>query len=183
MSYGTSAAQTAAAAEAGYIPQPGHEVRVRRYQVPCPELPGVAERKMIAEHAGTVGKVRKVPGGVLFQLVGFGHDICTADQFSGQDPEHGCSWSLHTEVVPLAETDAHDRAQLAARAQQAENERARAAELWERSRDAEAVARQRLIGAQERLEAAMRKAASAGAVPAPRTLDTPRHDEETHRDA
>lgn len=169
-------------AAAGYIPAPGHQVRVRRYQVPCPELPGVAERKMIAEHTGTVGKVREVPGGVLFQLAGFGHDICTSDQFSGQDPEHGCSWSLHTEVVPLAETCSHDRAQLAARVQQAENERARAAESWERSRDAEAVARQRLIGAQERLEAAMRKAASAGAVPAPRAW-TPGPDEETHHNA
>jgi hypothetical protein len=141
-----------------YTPEPGDQVRVRRYQVPTPELPGTAEREMIVEYTGTVGEVRKRADGVLFQLAGFGHDIFTGYQFSGQDPEHGCSWSLHTEVVPLADVAAHDQAQHAARVAAGEAEVARALALYERARDAVPAARQRLKGAQERLEAILRGA-------------------------
>jgi hypothetical protein len=142
-----------------YAPKPGDQVRVRRYAVPTPELPGLAERKMIAEHTGTVGTVRKRADGVLFQLEGFGHDIFTGYQFSGRDRKHGVSWSLHTEVVLLADVATHDQAGLEAQVALAEREKAAALAEWERACDAEALSRQWLTGAQERLERALRKAA------------------------
>jgi hypothetical protein len=140
-----------------YTPSPGDQVRVRRYQVPTPELPGIAERKMIAEHTGTVVTVQPTAGGVLFRLEGDPEwPMFTGYQFTGQDPEHGCSWSLQTEVVPQADAWMHDLAEYAARVAEAEAGKARALALWERARDAEVVAKQRLKGAQERLEAILR---------------------------
>lgn len=146
-----------------YTPKAGDQVRVRRYQVPTPELPGVAERKMIIEYEGTIATVQPKAGGVLFRLEGDSDPIFTGYQFSGQDASHGVSWSLHTEVVPLADVAAHDQAEHADRVAAGEAEAARALALWERARDAEVVARQRLKGAQERLEATLR----ARPVPAP----------------
>jgi hypothetical protein len=140
-----------------YTPRPGDQVRVRRYQVPTPELPGTAERKMVLEVTGTVATVREVTGGALFRLEGDPEwPMFTGYQFSGQDPEHGCSWSLQTEVVPLAGVAAHDQAEHDARVADAEAGKARALALWERAREAEVVARQQLKGARERLEAILR---------------------------
>jgi hypothetical protein len=126
-----------------YTPEPGHRVRVRRYEVPCPELPGHAERKLLLELDGTVASVQPKAGGVLFRLKGMEDLIYTGYQFSGQDSGHGCSWSLVTEVIRAGDVAAHDQAERAARVA---------------ARDAEVVARQRLKGAQERLEATMRGA-------------------------
>jgi hypothetical protein len=141
-----------------YTPEPGHQVVVRRYEVPCPELPGYAERKLTLELEGTIATVRGLSGGHLITLEGAGCDpIFTGYQFSGQDPEHGCSWSLRTVVIPAGEVEAYDTAELAAKVAQAEREHAAALALWEQARDAELVAKQRLIGAQERLEATQRQ--------------------------
>lgn len=142
-----------------YVPEAGHRVRVQRWEVPCPELPGTAERKLLIEMDGTVESVREVAGGYLVKLAGDDADpIFTGYQFSGQDPDHGCSWSLRTEVIRAEDVAAHDQAVLDAQVALAEREKAAALATWERARDAEAVARQRLKGAQERLEAATGRA-------------------------
>lgn len=142
-----------------YTPKPGDQVRVRRYEAPCPELPGHTERKLRLELTGTIATVRGVSDGHLITLEGEPDPIFTGYQFSGQDPDHGCSWSLRTEVVPLADVAAHDQAELAAKVATAEREHGAALALWERARDGEVVARQRLLGAHERVQAAQRAAA------------------------
>ncbi len=83
-----------------YTPEAGHLVRVQRWEVPCPEIPGTWERKLLVELDGTVESVRELAGGYLIKLAGDDADpIFTGRQFSGQDPDHGCSWSLVTEVT------------------------------------------------------------------------------------
>jgi hypothetical protein len=132
---------------------------VQRWEVPCPEIPGTAERKLLIEMDGTVESVREVAGGYLVKLAGDDADpIFTGYQFSGQDPDHGCSWSLRTEVIRAEDVAAHDQAVLDAGVALAEREKAAALATWERARDAEVIARQRLKGAQERLEAATGRA-------------------------
>jgi hypothetical protein len=83
-----------------YEPQPCHQVVVRRWEVPCPELPGTAERRLLIEYEGTVATVRGKAGGVLLTLEGIAEPIFTGYQFTGQDPDHWCSWTLQTEVTP-----------------------------------------------------------------------------------
>jgi len=96
---------------AAYVPEVGHQVRVQRWEVPCPEIPGHAERRLLIEMDGTVASVRELAGGYLVQLEGDDADpIFTGYQFSGQDPDHGCSWSLVTEVMPASQARAHDQA-------------------------------------------------------------------------
>jgi hypothetical protein len=142
-----------------YVPEVGHRVRVQRWEVPCPDIPGTAERRLLIEMDGTVESVRELAGGYLIKLAGDDADpIFTGYQFSGQDPDHGCSWSLRTEVIKAEDVAAHDQAVLDAGVALAEHEKAAALATWERARDAEAIARQRLKGAQERLEAATGRA-------------------------
>jgi hypothetical protein len=94
-----------------YVPEIGHLVRVQRWEVPCPEIPGTAERKLLIEMEGTVASVRELAGGYLIKLAGDDADpIFTGYQFSGQDPDHGCSWSLRTEVIPASQVREHDQA-------------------------------------------------------------------------
>jgi hypothetical protein len=137
-----------------YVPAPGDLVRVQRFEVPTPELPGLPERRLLVEYAGTVDRVRPVADGVIMHLAGLEDAIFTGTQHSGQDPEHGCSWSLRTEVVLQSEATAHDLAGLDDRVRLAEREHAAVLASWEQARRAEIVARQRLTGAQARLEAA-----------------------------
>jgi hypothetical protein len=93
-----------------YIPEPGHLVRVQRWEVPCPELPGGPQRQLLIEMDGTVASVRKLEGGVLFRLEGMEDPIFTGYQFAGQDPEHGCSWTLQTEVIRRPDPAGDNRA-------------------------------------------------------------------------
>ena len=44
---------------ASYTPEVGHLVRVQRWEVPCSEIPGTAERKLLIE---TRREGRKMPG-------------------------------------------------------------------------------------------------------------------------
>jgi hypothetical protein len=142
-----------------YTPEPGDRVLVRRWSVPCPELRDGPHRELLTEVAGTVESVRPVnSSGVLLTLEGLEDAIFTGYQHSGQDPEHGCSWSLQTDVIRAEDVAAHDQAEHAARVAAGEAEVARALALWERARDAVPVARQRLTGAQERLEVIKRDA-------------------------
>jgi hypothetical protein len=109
-----------------YTPEVGHKVTIRRWEVPCPELPGTTERRLLVEYDGTIATARGAggPGEVLLTLEGLDEAIFTGDQFTGQDPEHGCSWTLRTEVfrqpappvMPsgiLTETRKQDRAIMA----------------------------------------------------------------------
>jgi hypothetical protein len=83
-----------------YTPEPGHLVRVQRWEVPCPELPGTAERRLLIEMDGTVESVREAPGGYLVKLAGDDADpIFTGYQFLGTDSFQGPSWSLVTVVT------------------------------------------------------------------------------------
>lgn len=148
-----------------YTPKAGDQVRVQRWEVPTPELPGTAEPRLLIEMDGTVESVRELHGGHLIKLAGDDADpIFTGYQHTGQDPDHGSSWSLQTEVVLQADVAAHDQAKHAERVTQGRREVDRALELWEQAQRAEVVARQRLIGARERLEVIKR----ARPVPAPR---------------
>lgn len=148
-----------------YTPNPGDQVRVRRYQVPCPELPGYAERKLLEEHVGTAATVQPKADGVLLTLEGLEDAIFTGCQFTGQDPFQGCSWTLQTEVVRLADVAAHDQAEHDARVAAGEAEVARALALWERARDAEAAALRRLIAARDRLAVIKRARPAPAAIP------------------
>jgi hypothetical protein len=139
-----------------YTPKPGDQVRVRRYDVPVPELFPDALRRMVLEVTGTIATVRELAGGHLITLQGDPEPIFTGSQFTGQ--AYPGSWTLQTAVVPLADVAAHDQAELDAQVALAEAEEERALALWERARDAEVTARQRHRGAQERLELAMGKA-------------------------
>jgi hypothetical protein len=112
-----------------YRPEPGHLVRVRRYEVPCPELPGAPHRKLVIETTGRVLRIEGSPDNGVMHLdpatvavqvdeicpegpvsdharVGLGY------VFLGQEPGHGVSWTLETEVVSL---DAQMTEYLAAR--------------------------------------------------------------------
>jgi hypothetical protein len=89
---------------ARYIPQPGHGVIIRRYDVPCPELPGAAERELLTGYEGTVTAVRGTGfpvGDVLLTLDGTGEPVFTGDQFNGQDTA-GVGWTLRTGVTRTA---------------------------------------------------------------------------------
>jgi hypothetical protein len=83
---------------ASYTPEVGHRVRVQRWEVPCPEIPGTAERRLLTEMDGTVGSVRAVADGHLITLEGDDESIFTGYQFSGTESNAGPSWSLRTKV-------------------------------------------------------------------------------------
>jgi hypothetical protein len=148
-----------------YVPEPGHQVRVQRWEVPCPELPGFTERRLVFEATGTVARIEGEGANALVHLEGvnvradkFGNpgprEACQLGLgyvFLGQDPDHGCSWTLQTEVVQLGSVAAHDQAGHDARIAQAEREYARAVSLWERARGAEDAARHRMIEVRKRL--------------------------------
>jgi hypothetical protein len=96
-----------------YVPEPGHLVRVQRWEVPCPEIPGTAERKLLIEMDGTVESVQPKADGYLIKLAGDDADpIFTGYQFTGMEGNTGPSWSLVTEVIPQADVAAHDQARL-----------------------------------------------------------------------
>jgi hypothetical protein len=101
-----------------YRPEPGHLVRVRRYEVPCPELPGGPHRKLVIETTGRVLRVEGSPDNGVMHLdpatvavqvdeicpegpvsdharVGLGY------VFLGQEAGPGVSWTLQTEVISL----------------------------------------------------------------------------------
>lgn len=81
-----------------YVPEIGHLVRVQRWEVPCPEIPGTAERRLLIEMDGTVATVRELADGHLITLEGDDEAIFTGYQFSGTESNAGPSWSLRTEV-------------------------------------------------------------------------------------
>lgn len=82
-----------------YIPEPGHLVRLRRWEVPCPEIPGTWDRRLLIEIDGIVESVREVAAGHLVKLAGDSDSYFTGYQFAGMDSSQGPSWSLRTEVT------------------------------------------------------------------------------------
>lgn len=101
-----------------YRPEPGHRVRVRRYEVPCPELRDRPYRKLVIEATGTVlriegsadnGVMHLDPGSISVQVDQIMPDGPREDHarvglgyvFLGQDADHGVSWTLETEVTRL----------------------------------------------------------------------------------
>lgn len=102
-----------------YDPQPGDRVRVRRYEVPCPELPDGPKRHLVIELTGSVlrvdgsadnGVLCLDPHGIAVQVDRIMEDPTVTDHamvglgyvFLGQDPNHGVTWTLETEVISLA---------------------------------------------------------------------------------
>lgn len=83
---------------ASYTPEVGHRVRVQRWEVPCPEIPGTWDRRLLIEMDGTVATVRELADGHLITLEGDDEAIFTGYQFSGTESNAGPSWSLRTEV-------------------------------------------------------------------------------------
>lgn len=101
-----------------FVPAPGQRVRVRRWSVPCPELPGGPQRELAVEVTGVVASVddgrsaRPMHPPVIYldiatmdvsvdTLGGEPADnwmICLGYVFCGQEPDHGYSWTLQTEV-------------------------------------------------------------------------------------
>ncbi len=102
-----------------YVPKPGDHVRVRRTEVPCPEVPAGPQRRVIADLTGVVLRLDlSRPGSSMLYLDpdtldvsvdAFGMDagdhamICLGYQFCGQEPGHGYSWTLQTEVEQVVE--------------------------------------------------------------------------------
>lgn len=102
-----------------FVPSPGQRVRVRRWSVPCPELTSGPQRKLAVELTGTVERVddgthsrpmhspivHMDPATLDVSFDAHGEPdtadhlmICLGDQFCGQEPDHGYSWTLQTEV-------------------------------------------------------------------------------------
>jgi len=99
-----------------YIPEPGHLVRIQRWEVPCPEIPGTCERRLLIEIDGTVETVRELAGGRMIHLAGDTDSYFTGYQFTGTDSNQGPSWSLVTTVtrrVWVSVTSHRARAKLA----------------------------------------------------------------------
>ena len=83
-----------------YIPEPGHLVSIQRWEVPCPEIPGTWDRRLLIEIDGTVESVREVADGHMVKLAGDDADpIFTGNQFAGTDSFQGPSWVLVTTVT------------------------------------------------------------------------------------
>lgn len=104
-----------------FVPETGQRVRVQRWDVPCPEFPGGPQRKLVIDLTGVVERVddgtrsRPMHPPVIYldlatltvSVDTFGMPaadhamICLGSQFCGQEPGHGYSWTLQTEVEPL----------------------------------------------------------------------------------
>jgi hypothetical protein len=103
-----------------FVPETGQRVRVRRWEVPCPEIPAGPQRKLVVELTGIVASVddgtrsRPMHEPVIhfdpasldvsvdtFEMDPGDHAmIALGHQFCGQEPDHGYSWTLQTEIEP-----------------------------------------------------------------------------------
>jgi hypothetical protein len=144
-----------------YAPAPGDAVRIRRWKVPCPELPGIRERKLAIEYEGTIATVRELAGGHLITLQGDPEPIFTGSQHTGQG--EGASWTFQTEIVPLAGVPAHDLAAAHARVEAAQVALTQAQQRWEACIDSTEAARTAFLRASEQLGIAQRAADEAAA--------------------
>lgn len=104
-----------------FVPETGQRVRVRRWEVPCPELEGGPQRKLAVELTASVQRVddgrsaRPMHEPVIYLDIatmdvtfdalgdepGDNWMICLGDVFLGQEPDHGYSWTFQTEVEAL----------------------------------------------------------------------------------